>query len=147
VQLARARGAHVIATVDRDADEAAQLGAVDHAEEVEVDATAQRSGYLILDDSFYPGWQATVDGHPARILPANENFRAVAIPAGRDVIAFRYRPASFFVGAAISLATALVMISCGLFWWARGRRQRAPQASSAPIENESMDSPQPSSLA
>ncbi len=118
---------------------------VDHAQEVEVQAIARRAGYLILDDSYYPGWQASVDGHPTRILPANENFRAVAIPAGRHVITFRYRPASFIAGAAISLATALLMVAYGVFWWARGRQRRQGGRASAPAETEAPVSLEPSS--
>lgn len=92
--------------------------AADGPESVTIDATARRPGYLILDDSAYPGWHASLDGHPVRWIPANENFRAVPIPAGRHVIRFTYRPASVLAGAilsALSLLAVLVLAAFG-FW-------------------------------
>ena len=51
-----------------------------------------------------------MDGHPTRIVAANENFRAVAVSAGRHTVDFRYRPASFRAGAIISILTAVAML-------------------------------------
>ncbi len=62
-----------------------------------------RSGYVVLDDLYYPGWGARVDGHAAKILPANGAFRAVAAGAGPHVVEFVYRPTSVWFGAALTL--------------------------------------------
>jgi hypothetical protein len=75
-----------------------------------------RPGYVVLDDLYYPGWSARVDGRPARILAANGAFRAVAAGAGRHVVRFVYRPASVWVGAAltgIGLLGGLGVIAAG----------------------------------
>jgi uncharacterized membrane protein YfhO len=48
-----------------------------------------------------------------RILVANEAFRAVALPAGAHLIEFRYRPASFRIGALVSILTALGLLLAG----------------------------------
>ena len=37
-------------------------------------------GYLVVSDTWYPGWQATVDGEAATIERANVHFRAVYLP-------------------------------------------------------------------
>ena len=58
--------------------------------------------YLVLADTFYPGWQARIDGERAAILRANYAFRAVALDAGEHEVVFRYRPLSFIVGVACS---------------------------------------------
>jgi hypothetical protein len=97
----------------------------DGDERVDVEVRARRAGYLVLDDSFFPGWKATVDGHDARILPANVNFRAVSVPAGLHRVSFRYRPASAVVGAGISLATALLLAAAALVLVVRRRRRGA----------------------
>ena len=91
---------------------------------VTVEATARRPGYLILDDSVYPGWQASVDGRSVHWTPANEDFRAVPIPAGRHIIRFTYRPASVVVGAVISALCIVALLAMGGFGIVRGRRSR-----------------------
>jgi len=74
---------------------------------VELDATLTAPGLVVLADTFYPGWTATVDGAPATILPTNHLFRGVRAPAGAHRIRFEYRPRSLALGAVLSLLTAL----------------------------------------
>jgi hypothetical protein len=72
------------------------------------EAKANITGYLVLLDSFYPGWRAYVDGQEVEILRANYAFRAVRIPEGDHRVEFRYRPRSFYIGFSITcLAFAL----------------------------------------
>jgi len=77
---------------------------------VTIRAASESGGFLVLADTFYPGWQATLDGKPAEILRANHTFRAVAFPPGEHVVVFRYLPRSFLVGMAISLLTLFVTV-------------------------------------
>jgi len=81
---------------------------------------APARGFLFLADTHFPGWQATVDGHPSPILRANHAFRVVEVPAGESMVEFRYRPASILVGGAVSAATILAL---AVFLW-RERRRR-----------------------
>lgn len=92
---------------------------------VTVHATARRAGYLILDDSAYPGWKVTVDGHSTDWLPANENFRAVAIPAGTHTVVFRYRPSSVYDGAVVSAVALAGIIALAVAGAVLARRRRA----------------------
>ncbi len=101
-------------------------------EQVTIHATARRRGYLVLDDSAFPGWEATVNGRVVPWRPANENFRAVAVPAGRDTIVFRYRPASVRDGAIISVVCLLALLGFA----AAGGRQRAPEACSSGVQHK-----------
>ena len=77
---------------------------------VEVEAAPSAPAYLVLTDSYNPDWRVTVNGKPALLLRANQMFRAVALPAGRHRVAFRYRPMSLAWGAAVTLATALLTL-------------------------------------
>jgi hypothetical protein len=73
-------------------------------EKVVIEANAKRDGWLLLLDTFYPGWKATVDGRPVEICRANRYFRAVQLPAGKHTIIFSYRPASFYRPLYVSCA-------------------------------------------
>ncbi len=93
---------------------------------VTVSVDLARAGYVVLDDLYYPGWSARVDGRPARILAANGAFRAVAAGPGRHLVRFVYRPASVWVGGALTLAGLLV--AAGVIGVGRWRRDSAPAA-------------------
>jgi len=59
--------------------------------------TAPRADALILSETVYPGWVATVDGIPVHIersavVGDAAIFRKVPIPAGTSTVEFRYRP-------------------------------------------------------
>ncbi|MGD9683996.1 MAG: hypothetical protein AB7W16_22740 [Candidatus Obscuribacterales bacterium] len=64
---------------------------------------AKSPGFLVLADQDYPGWRASLDGAPARILTANGFTRAVSIPqAGDHEVVFEYHPDSFYLGLALA---------------------------------------------
>ncbi|HUT53133.1 MAG TPA: hypothetical protein VM658_07060 [bacterium] len=73
--------------------------------ELEVDAPA--AGWLVLNDLFYPGWTAVVDGAPARIHRANGLARAVRVGAGRHKAVFRYQPRGLWPGLALTGACGI----------------------------------------
>jgi hypothetical protein len=87
--------------------------AQDEAERVVAEVTSDATGLLVLTDLYYPGWTVAVDGHRAELLRADGYFRAVAVPAGVHRVVFRFRPVSFYAGAAVSLAALFVL---GSLW-------------------------------
>ena len=90
----------------------------DLPERVVVETGSSAPAYLVLADTFDPGWSATVDGSPAPIRPAYVAFRAVALTPGAHIVAFTYRPAGFTLGLAISI----MGIALAMFLWFRGGR-------------------------
>jgi uncharacterized membrane protein YfhO len=78
---------------------------VDRPQRVVVDVRPSKPGYVVLSDTFYPGWRATIDGRPTRIYRANSLVRAVAVDAGDNQVEFVYDPATPKVGAALSVVT------------------------------------------
>ena len=66
-------------------------------------------GVLVLSNSWYPGWQATVDGQPVSILRANLLFRAVVVPAGVHDVVFEFVPDGLRAGVAAALLAGLVL--------------------------------------
>lgn len=89
---------------------------------VRIEAQLPKPGFLLLLDSYFPGWTATVDGRDAHIYRADYAFRAVALPAGAHSVTFEYRPLSFRLGLGVS---ALVLGVLGVLWF-RSRRRAAP---------------------
>jgi hypothetical protein len=87
---------------------------------VVVKCDASTDAVLVLAETFYPGWTATVDGAPAAIYPVYYCFRGVTVPKGRHVVEFRYQPRSLTLGLLIS-ASALTA-SAALAIWLRPRR-------------------------
>jgi hypothetical protein len=82
-------------------------------ERVEVVTDASTDAYLVLADTFDPGWSATLDDRPVPIRPAFVAFRAVFVPKGHHELIFTYTPAGFHTGLVLSslgLALALLLL-------------------------------------
>src|SRR5579883_3657818 len=84
---------------------------------VELRATLDQPGLVILADAYYPGWRLTIDGRPAPIFRANRLMRGAAVPAGQHTLVYTYEPLSFRVGAIVSIGGLIVLV--GLVWSAR----------------------------
>lgn len=77
----------------------------DTLNDIEIEATSSRPGILVLNDSWYPGWIATVDGNISPIFPVDIAFRGVEMSEGTHTIRFRYAPPSIKLGMYWSLVT------------------------------------------
>jgi len=89
--------------------------------EVSLIAEAPRPGYVVFSDTYYPGWQASVNGRPAPVLRANQSFTAVRVDAGTSEVRFRFRSRALRAGAILSLLT-LALATAGLAIWKRRAR-------------------------
>jgi len=75
---------------------------------VDVDAPGPR--YLVLNEAYYHGWRAIVDGAERPVLRANYMAMAVPLRPGERAVELIYRPRGFVVGSWLSgLAWALVV--------------------------------------
>ena len=81
----------------------------DRAERIVIEVDAPTAGLLVLTDTYYPGWVATIDGIPSRIGRANGLHRFVVVAPGRQQVAL-YRPASLRRGASLSGASCLIIL-------------------------------------
>jgi len=91
---------------------------------VVIQADMRCRGMVVLSDNYYPGWDATVDGKPARIWEAYTVIRGVEVDAGAHRIEMRYQPASFRWGAGLLVISVLGLVG---LWW--NDRRRAAQTS------------------
>ena len=92
------------ATIVRDSDD-----------EVVLATDSARPGYLVLADTFYPGWKAEVDGREESIQPANAAFRAIPLAAGSHQVRFAYESSAVRWGWIVSLAGLLLAAGLAMF--------------------------------
>lgn len=80
---------------------------------VRISCDAKETGLLMLTDTYYPGWSATVDGNSTAVFRANYLFRGVVVPRGKHTVEFRYQPMSYKLGLA---CFALALLAFSLLW-------------------------------
>ncbi len=78
--------------------------------EVIVKSNQACAGWLVLADSYFPGWLAFIDEQDTPLYKADYNFRAVFVPSGEHTIRFKYSPVSFRVGAIGSFLGAMMLL-------------------------------------
>ena len=86
--------------------------------EVIIEAQVNVPKFLILSDSYYPGWKVYIDGRRDKIYRADYILRAVHLEPGEHVIRFIYEPFSFKIGLIITLGSFIMI----LLIWRRSRR-------------------------
>jgi O-antigen/teichoic acid export membrane protein len=94
--------------------------------EVLVEATVSEPSWLVLADSYFPGWRAFVRAQGAEgdtereveIVRTYGNFRGVLLEPGAWTVRFDYSPNSVKVGAFVTfIAGMMVLFLTGLYLW------------------------------
>jgi hypothetical protein len=98
--------------------------------EIVIEAAAPADGFLLLADTFYPGWSAEVDGRPVALYRANLSVRAIQLPGGPHVVRFIYEPPGVRRGLQISGAALLLLLLWlgAALYRAKGARDRVVEA-------------------
>ena len=84
------------------------------------DVSASAPALLMLSETWYPGWHATVNGEVQPVLRANGAQRAVPVPAGASTVELRFVPQPWRWGLALF---GLGIILAGLALFIDRRRQ------------------------
>ena len=82
------------------------------AGEIDLSVNAQSPATIVVEQSFAPGWEATLDGRAVSIQAADVLFQSVQVPAGSHSVQLSYRPRSVIEGevlSALGLAALIVM--------------------------------------
>ena len=80
------------------------------ANKVDFQVKTQNGAYLFLSDTFFPGWQVSINKKMGEILRADSIFRAVEVPPGEVHVEMIYSPGSFKTGAAISAISLIILL-------------------------------------
>jgi hypothetical protein len=86
------------------------------AQRVQIEVESKTPSLVVIAQSFYHPWRASIDGRPAPLLRANHAFQAVQVPAGLSHVSIRYEDREFRLGVVVSAVAALIC----LIWWRRG---------------------------
>jgi hypothetical protein len=78
------------------------------SEHVVIRTESRQDGLLLLTDTNYPGWQATIDGEQVTVHQADGIFRGVMVPAGSHLVEFAFVSRPFQLGLMVSAVGLLV---------------------------------------
>jgi hypothetical protein len=81
---------------------------------VTIKTRQEGSGFLVLNDTYFPGWTVSVDGKEGKILKANHYYRAVQLGPGEHTLEFDYFPEGFKEGLIVSSIFLLILIALPL---------------------------------
>lgn len=90
---------------------------------IEGEYTAKDDGNLLLSVPYDEGWNVTVNGTAAELAPAaDKGLSCLSVQKGTNKIVMSYRTPGAFAGLAVSLASAVTLVTAGLF--ARHKKSR-----------------------
>ena len=89
---------------------------------VDFEVEAAEPSLVVVAQTYYHNWHASVDGQPTTLLRANQAFQAIQVRAGRHRVRLAYEDRGFEIGLGISIAATL---GC-LVGLVRSRRLSAP---------------------
>ena len=100
--------------------------------EVVARANVVEPSWLVLNDSYFPGWKAFVrpvasgeeDEQEVTVTRVNGNFRGVMLEPDEEsselLVRFRYSPSSFWLGGLTSFMGAVILLFAAVIWgWRR----------------------------
>lgn len=88
---------------------------------VSIDVETPSDAFLVLSDTYYPGWKARVDGKQMDIYRTNYTFRGIVVPKGTHEVEFSYEPASFTYGVWTSLVSVASWL---MLLWVTSRKDK-----------------------
>jgi len=81
------------------------------ASRLDLVASCEAAGTLLLKVTYDPGWQVTVDGNPVETFMLSPAYIGVTVPAGTHNVSARYMPVStktpLLIGGALLLIAAV----------------------------------------
>ncbi len=84
--------------------------------------------YLVIAQSYYPGWNAYIDNKKYSVIPANIYQSAVPVSKGNHLIRVVYEPTSVKRGMVLSIIGMSIVFILAVFPWTFRKRRTHPSA-------------------
>jgi hypothetical protein len=91
---------------------------------VTIDVTSAGGGFLVLSESYYPGWRARIGDRVLPVQRTNVSLQGVVVPPGHHVVVFELVSNTFRLGAAVTVLAAVALAVLGGRSLSRTRRRR-----------------------
>jgi uncharacterized membrane protein YfhO len=89
-----------------------------------LDGAAAATTYLLVSETWYPDWHATVDGRDAPVHRADYAAIGVELPAGAKEVVLAFASPAYRTGKLVTLVAALLtlLLLASPLWWRRSPR-------------------------
>jgi hypothetical protein len=91
---------------------------------VRVSVASNAGGFLVLSESYYPGWRARIGGRVVPVRRTNLSLQGLPLPPGEHVVTLEFDSLTLRAGAAASTLGIVALV--GLAAWGWRRREEAP---------------------
>jgi len=89
---------------------------------VSLDVKSGEDIFLVFSNTYYPGWNATIDGNKTNIYRTNGTIQGIYVPAGKHRIVFNYLPRLSWLYMGISISSFILVISMVLVLFFRRKK-------------------------
>jgi hypothetical protein len=96
---------------------------LNQAERMVLAAETATTSLLVVGEKYYQGWQATVNGKSAPIVPVNHILRGVYLPPGSHTVEFRFDPLPFKIGTWLTLGAFALFALIAVWEWVMHRNK------------------------
>jgi len=79
-------------------------------QEIIINTKTDNPQMLFISDNYYPGWKAYIDNQETKIYRTDYTFRSIYLPKGTHSVKFVFEPASFRIGALVSLLSVVIIL-------------------------------------
>jgi hypothetical protein len=103
---------------------------------IRVMVSSNGGGFLVLSESYYPGWRASIGGRQLPVRRTNLSLQGVTVPPGRHVVTFEFDSLTLRAGAAASAVTLLALTVLAASAWRR--RAAEMYAAAMPLDRQTI---------
>lgn len=80
--------------------------------DISINTMSNGESYLVIQQSYYPGWKLMVDGKEQQIVKINDALLGVYLERGSHEIDLRFVPIDFYIGLVITLIYDIMLVFC-----------------------------------